>query len=501
MGEDGYVKVDETLQDPLCVYQQMKKHYSPLHARELVSKITGTPKDAFLKICEAMAPRRTRRQGDDDLLCAGLDRSTPWAQNIRTMAMIQLLLGNMGVAGGGINALRGHANVQGITDMCAYSEVLPGYLSCADRCRRRPRGVPEGTHRQAAAAEPDELHAELPEVAHQPDEGLLRQCRHQGQRLLLRLDAQARRRLRRAGDLRAHAPGQDERLHRARASTRWPRCPTRRSCRRAGQAEVPGHHGSAGDRDLASSGRTTASSTTSIRRRSRPRSSACPTSCFAEETGSLHQLQPRDAVALEGGRPRANRNPTARSWRALFQKLRRCTPRTAARCPTHGSRCLALPQRQRAAPAELLREINGKALADVTAAGGPPRPSRPATGHATGAAGQGRRPAARLCPAARRRFHLLRQLDLLRLLVAGRQPVGAARHFRPVRAGPDANWGYSWPANRRILYNRARPTWPASPGIRSRKYLKPGTAPPGVATTCPTCGPTPRPSRAWVPSS
>ena len=66
------------------------------------------------------------------------------SQNIRTMAMIQLLLGNMGRPGGGINALRGHANVQGITDMCAYSEVLSGYLSSpteadVDRATYLPR--------------------------------------------------------------------------------------------------------------------------------------------------------------------------------------------------------------------------------------------------------------------------------------------------------------------------------------------------------------------------
>jgi len=60
-------------------------------------------------------------------------RSTPWqhtvgSQNIRPMAMIQLLLGNMGRPGGGVNALRGHSNVQGVTDMNAYAEVLSGYL-------------------------------------------------------------------------------------------------------------------------------------------------------------------------------------------------------------------------------------------------------------------------------------------------------------------------------------------------------------------------------------
>jgi anaerobic selenocysteine-containing dehydrogenase len=59
MGEDGYVKVDDSLQDPLCVYQQMKKHFSR-YTPEQVSKITGTPKDAFLKICEMPSPPRRR---------------------------------------------------------------------------------------------------------------------------------------------------------------------------------------------------------------------------------------------------------------------------------------------------------------------------------------------------------------------------------------------------------------------------------------------------------
>jgi anaerobic selenocysteine-containing dehydrogenase len=141
MGEDGYVKVDDSLQDPLCVFQQMKKHYSR-YTPELVSKITGTPKDAFLKVCEHDRGHVGARQGDDDLLRAGLDAALNGSQNIRTMAMIQLLLGNMGRPGGGVNALRGHANVQGITDMCAYSEVLSGYMQRADRRRRRPRDLP-----------------------------------------------------------------------------------------------------------------------------------------------------------------------------------------------------------------------------------------------------------------------------------------------------------------------------------------------------------------------
>lgn len=127
LGEDGYVKVDETLQDPLCVYQQLKKHFSR-YTPEVVSQITGTPVDAFLKVAEAMAETSAPDKVMTILYALGWTQHTVGSQNIRTMAMIQLLLGNMGRPGGGVNALRGHANVQGITDMCAYSENLSGYM-------------------------------------------------------------------------------------------------------------------------------------------------------------------------------------------------------------------------------------------------------------------------------------------------------------------------------------------------------------------------------------
>ena len=128
LGEDGFVKVDETLADPLCVYNQMKAHYAR-YTPEQVSKITGTPKDQFLKIAEMIAATSAADKVMTICYALGWTQHSVGSQNIRTMAMIQLLLGNMGRPGGGINALRGHANVQGITDMCAYSEVLSGYLS------------------------------------------------------------------------------------------------------------------------------------------------------------------------------------------------------------------------------------------------------------------------------------------------------------------------------------------------------------------------------------
>ena len=128
MGEDGFVKVDDTLQDPLCVFQQMKKHYAR-YTPELVSQITGTPKDQFLKVAEMLAATSASDKVMTICYALGWTQHSTGSQNIRTMAMIQLLLGNMGRPGGGVNALRGHANVQGITDMCAYSEVMSGYLS------------------------------------------------------------------------------------------------------------------------------------------------------------------------------------------------------------------------------------------------------------------------------------------------------------------------------------------------------------------------------------
>ncbi len=128
IGKDGYAQVDETLQAPNCVWQLMKKHYAR-YTPEMVNKICGTPKESFLQIAEMIASTHTPDRVMTILYALGWTQHSVGSQMIRTMAMIQLLLGNMGRAGGGVNALRGHANVQGITDMCAYSEVLPGYLS------------------------------------------------------------------------------------------------------------------------------------------------------------------------------------------------------------------------------------------------------------------------------------------------------------------------------------------------------------------------------------
>lgn len=128
LDQEGYALIDETLEDPRCVFQLLKQHYSR-YTPEVVSAITGTPKDAFLKVCEYIAETAAPNRTMTICYALGWTQHSVGSQNIRAMAMIQLLLGNMGMAGGGINALRGHANVQGITDQCLYSDATPGYLS------------------------------------------------------------------------------------------------------------------------------------------------------------------------------------------------------------------------------------------------------------------------------------------------------------------------------------------------------------------------------------
>jgi formate dehydrogenase major subunit len=128
LDSDGYAKIDETLQSPNCVFQLLKKHYGR-YTPDVVSKVTGTPKEAFLKVCEYIAETAAPNKTMTNLYALGWTEHSVGSQNIRCMAIIQQLLGNMGMAGGGINALRGHANVQGITDFCLYAQNLPGYMS------------------------------------------------------------------------------------------------------------------------------------------------------------------------------------------------------------------------------------------------------------------------------------------------------------------------------------------------------------------------------------
>ncbi len=126
-GADGLIKKDPTLQDPNCVFQLLRRHYSR-YTPEVVSSITGTPRDKLLKVYEIYSSTGEPGKAATIMYAMGWTQHTVGTQNIRTMAIIQLLLGNMGVAGGGVNALRGESNVQGSTDHCLLFHILPGYL-------------------------------------------------------------------------------------------------------------------------------------------------------------------------------------------------------------------------------------------------------------------------------------------------------------------------------------------------------------------------------------
>ncbi|THF65223.1 formate dehydrogenase-N subunit alpha [Pseudothauera rhizosphaerae] len=124
---DGKVRTDPTLQHPRCVWNLLKAHYAR-YTEDVVANLTGSPREGFRRICELLGATSAPDKVATVLYALGWTEHTVGVQNIRTMAIIQLLLGNIGMAGGGINALRGHANVQGITDLGLLSTNLPGYV-------------------------------------------------------------------------------------------------------------------------------------------------------------------------------------------------------------------------------------------------------------------------------------------------------------------------------------------------------------------------------------
>lgn len=133
------VGVDPTLQDPGCVFQVLRRQYSR-YTPEMVERITGVPQARFKQVAEEFAGMR--RNGDMTktgtlLYSLGWTHHSTGSQTIRAGAILQLLLGNVGRPGGGVNALRGHANVQGATDLAISWDTLPGYL--------RPPGAGDGS--------------------------------------------------------------------------------------------------------------------------------------------------------------------------------------------------------------------------------------------------------------------------------------------------------------------------------------------------------------------
>lgn len=123
----GIPKRDMSLNDPRCVFQMLKTHFSR-YTLDKVSSITGVSKENLTRVYEEYSATGVPDKAGTECYALGWTHHTIGSQIIRTMSIIQLLLGNMGICGGGVNALRGEPNVQGSTDHAILYNILPGYL-------------------------------------------------------------------------------------------------------------------------------------------------------------------------------------------------------------------------------------------------------------------------------------------------------------------------------------------------------------------------------------
>ncbi|MEW2355538.1 formate dehydrogenase [Spirillospora sp. NPDC029432] len=131
----GRPRVDETLQDPRCVFQVLKRHYSR-YTPEMVEKVCGVPPELFAKVCDALVRNSGPDRTSAFAYAVGWTQHTVGSQYIRTACILQLLLGNIGRPGGGIQALRGHASIQGSSDIPTLFDLLPGYIPMPHAHRR-----------------------------------------------------------------------------------------------------------------------------------------------------------------------------------------------------------------------------------------------------------------------------------------------------------------------------------------------------------------------------
>jgi formate dehydrogenase major subunit len=131
---------DPTLQHPRCVFQVLKRHFAR-YTPEMVERVCGVPQDRFLDVCRAWTANSGREHTTALVYSVGWTQHSVGAQNIRAGAIAQLLLGNVGRPGGGVYALRGHANIQGSTDIPTLFDLLPGYLPMPDAERHPDLGA------------------------------------------------------------------------------------------------------------------------------------------------------------------------------------------------------------------------------------------------------------------------------------------------------------------------------------------------------------------------
>ena len=127
LDENDAPERDPSLEHPRCVFQLLKRHFAR-YTPDVVAEVCGVSEDDFARVAEALCANSGRERTSTFVYSVGWTQHTVGVQYIRTAAILQLLLGNIGRPGGGIIALRGHASIQGSTDIPTLYNILPGYL-------------------------------------------------------------------------------------------------------------------------------------------------------------------------------------------------------------------------------------------------------------------------------------------------------------------------------------------------------------------------------------
>jgi formate dehydrogenase major subunit len=134
-GNPSQIERDETMQDPHCVLQILKRH-SARYTPEVVEQICGIPQDLFYKIADTLVKNSGRERTTNLSYAVGWTQHTTGVQMIRAGGILQLLLGHIGRPGGGVMALGSNANIQGSTDIPTLYNLLPGYLDMPSALRK-----------------------------------------------------------------------------------------------------------------------------------------------------------------------------------------------------------------------------------------------------------------------------------------------------------------------------------------------------------------------------
>ncbi len=163
---------DDTLQHPRCVFQVLKRHFSR-YTPEMVHEVCGIAPEVFAAVAEALTRNSGRERTSAFCYAVGWTHHTVGVQYIRAASILQMLLGNIGRPGGGILALRGHASIQGSTDIPTLFDMLPGLHPDAARA---PRAGPGDLHRREHRRQG--LLGQHGRLRREPAQGLVRRCRH-----------------------------------------------------------------------------------------------------------------------------------------------------------------------------------------------------------------------------------------------------------------------------------------------------------------------------------